>query len=206
MIRRSVDRVSMGVEALRRVTADDGPVASMTRARLLGRVQRGGRRRLVAIAVSLAIPAIITGTLAAKIFGVGAQAVPPAPPRAAVSVTAKQTPQASVESSPDTAPPVAAVDAYRELASYGATHAAHFVRKRFAEALRLWTAYLQTYPEGRFVPEATYNRALALVHLGRRKAAIAALRPIAAGQFGDYRRQEAEALLGALAATRDSLR
>ena len=31
-------------------------------------------------------------------------------------------------------------------------------------------------------------------------AAIAALRPIAAGRFGDYRQQEAEALIGALEA------
>jgi hypothetical protein len=64
--------------------------------------------------------------------------------------------------------------------------------------LRLWTAYLAGYPHGRFVPEATYNRALALVRLGRNKQAVAALKPIAAGRFGDYRRHEADALLGAL--------
>ena len=51
------------------------------------------------------------------------------------------------------------------------------------------------------MPEATYNRALTLVRLGRNKQAVAALKPIAAGRFGDYRRHEAEALLGALSAS-----
>ena len=78
--------------------------------------------------------------------------------------------------------PVAAPDIDGDLAAYGAAHAAHFARKDPAQALRLWTAYLAGHPRGRFVPEATYNRALALVRLGRNKQAVAALKPIAAGR------------------------
>jgi TolA-binding protein len=119
---------------------------------------------------------------------------PLSPPRLSVA------PRAPVEIAPavPVPPPAPAVDG--ELAVYGAAHTAHFARKDPAKALRLWNAYLQRYPQGRFVPEASYNRALTLIRLGRDAQAIAALKPIAAGRFGAYRRQEAEALLGALTA------
>lgn len=208
MIRRSADRVSMGVEALRRLTNDDGPAASITRARLLERVHRAGRRRLAVIASGLAATAIVSGALAATIFGAGTQPPAPASRPAVTRAIAERTPPGPSFAPPPggVVPPAAADDGDTELASYGRAHTAHFVRRRFSEALQLWTTYLRGYPKGRFVPEATYNRALAFVHLGRSREAIAALKPIAAGQFGDYRRQEAEALLGALTAARDSKR
>jgi TolA-binding protein len=203
MTRRPADRVSLGVQALRRLTAEDGPVATITRARVLEREQGRGRRRLPVFALCVAAPLVISGALAAAMLvrraPVPAPAVPavaPAPRPHGVPPPAATLPD--ISKAMPTAPPTADVDA--ELTAYGAAHAAHFGRKDPAQAVRLWTAYLQRYPKGRFVPEAAYNRALTLVRLGRDEQAVAALKPIAAGRFGDYRREEAEALLGALTA------
>jgi hypothetical protein len=85
-----------------------------------------------------------------------------------------------------------------EASLYAAAHRAHFVAHDPAAALGYWDAYLARYPQGRFAPEARYNRALALVRLGRRQEAAAALAPFASGAYGDYRRSEARELLDAL--------
>lgn len=82
--------------------------------------------------------------------------------------------------------------------AYEEAHALHFDAHDAAGALTAWDAYLARYPEGRFAPEARYNRALSLVRLGRRDQAIEALHPFAAGAFGTYRAREAQALLDAL--------
>ena len=65
-------------------------------------------------------------------------------------------------------------------------------------ALSAWDAYLRVADRGVLVPEARYNRALCLVRLGHNAQARTALEPFARGDFGDYRRVEAEALLRAL--------
>jgi len=202
--RRPLDRVSLGVEALRRLTADDGRVATITRARVLERHHGRAGRRMLALAFGAAIPVVVSGALAATLIVRRTPALAPAPmivaplPPPRPSVTRR----APVEIAPATPtpalPPTPAVDV--EFQAYGVAHAAHFARKDPAQALRLWNTYLQRYPQGRFVPEASYNRALTLVRLGRDAQAIAALKPIAAGRFGDYRRKEAEALVGALTA------
>jgi hypothetical protein len=81
---------------------------------------------------------------------------------------------------------------------YAAAHSAHFAVRDPAAALRGWDAYLATYPNGRFAQEARYNRAIALVRLGRATDARTALAPFADGTYGGYRQPEARALLEAL--------
>jgi hypothetical protein len=76
----------------------------------------------------------------------------------------------------------------------------HFVTRDPAAALAGWDHYLRVAPGGRFALEASYNRALCLVRLGRRAEAIVALTPFADGVRGDYRQREARRLIDALAA------
>jgi hypothetical protein len=82
-------------------------------------------------------------------------------------------------------------------ALYRTAHKAHFVDLEPARALDAWDAYLAAFPSGAFALEARYNRALCLVRLGRAGEARQALAPFARGDYGDYRRAEARALLEA---------
>jgi hypothetical protein len=78
----------------------------------------------------------------------------------------------------------------------------HFVEQRYAEALAAWDEYVRSASKGRLVVEARYNRAIALVRLGRRAEAEAALAPFARGEVsGGYRAREARELLDALNAS-----
>lgn len=97
---------------------------------------------------------------------------------------------------PVTAAPGPTTDAEGPL--YAAAHAAHFVDRDAAAALRAWDAYLAAYPDGRLALEARYNRALTLVRLGRLAEARTALAPFAQGALGGYRQREARSLLEAL--------
>jgi hypothetical protein len=81
---------------------------------------------------------------------------------------------------------------------YEVAHRAHFADRDPEAALRAWDAYLAACPDGSLAPEARYDRALTLARLGRRAEASAALRPFAAGAYGDYRGREARTLLEAL--------
>jgi TolA-binding protein len=86
-----------------------------------------------------------------------------------------------------------------DLALYREAHRSHFVARDHAEALSLWNAYLARFPSGIFTLEARYNRAICLVHLGRKQEAETALVPFAEGQFkAAYRQDDARALLDAL--------
>jgi hypothetical protein len=98
----------------------------------------------------------------------------------------------SVVPQPAAAAPVPVLDA--EPRAYGRAHRLHFVADAPARALRAWDDYLAAHPGGAFAPEAAYNRALCLVHLGRRAEALRALRPFARAPAGGYRRAEARAL------------
>jgi hypothetical protein len=82
---------------------------------------------------------------------------------------------------------------------YARAHRAQFVQRDYATALALWDEYLAA-SGGSLGPEARWNRAIALVRLGQREAAIAALRPFAAGQDNGYRQEEAQGLLRVLGA------
>ncbi len=86
---------------------------------------------------------------------------------------------------------------------YARAHAAHFVRHDPADALSGWDAYLAIYPHGRFALEAEYNRAIALIRLGRRAEARSALAPFATAARGGYRQREARELLDALGDAND---
>jgi hypothetical protein len=87
-----------------------------------------------------------------------------------------------------------------ELSLYQNAHRAHFVDKDAGAALAAWNDYLRQMPRGRFAVEASYNRALCLVRLGRSAQAREALLPFARGAFGNYRRTEAAALVEELSA------
>lgn len=115
-------------------------------------------------------------------------------PSAAVAPTSAAEPAPAPVNPPPNPPE--ANDAAHEL--YRVAHQAHFVEHDFASALRAWDAYLAAAPNGRFAPEARYNRALCLVRLGRKDDAERALRPFADGSYGTYRRDEAKALIEAL--------
>jgi hypothetical protein len=93
----------------------------------------------------------------------------------------------------DAAPAQPTSDA--EAAAYGRAHRAHFVEDAPGRALAAWDDYLAVYPAGVFAPEASYNRALCLVRLGRFGAAARALRPFASDARDGYRRIEARLLL-----------
>lgn len=65
----------------------------------------------------------------------------------------------------------------------------------YTRALTAWDEYLAVAPNGRFAPEARFNRAIALWKLGRHDEAKKALEPFANGAYGDYRRDEATRLI-----------
>jgi hypothetical protein len=123
----------------------------------------------------------------------------PAPPRPATAPT--RPPAALAEKAP---PPLPATTSGEVPAAAGAdelyerAHRAHFAGGDPAAALAAWDRYLAAAPRGRFALEARYNRAVALARLGRRDEAARALAPFAAGEFGGYRRAEAERLLRSL--------
>lgn len=81
---------------------------------------------------------------------------------------------------------------------YAEAHRLHFAERDAARALVAWDRYLAAAPYGRFAPEARYNRALALVRLGREADARSALTAIADGALGGYRAAEARTLLEAM--------
>ncbi len=115
-----------------------------------------------------------------------------------MKATPSPTPVAASRASTTRASTLASAKADAEEALYGAAHQAHFVEHDPAAALRAWDDYLAAYPAGRFGLEARYNRALALVRLGRTDEARAALTPFADGRSGGYRQAEARSLLDAI--------
>lgn len=123
---------------------------------------------------------------------------PPPPPAPQPVVALPPLPSVSVSASaePPPPPPPKRVDVD---ALYREAHEAHFVRRDPQAALDAWDRYLAAAgPNGRFVLEARYNRALSLIRLGRKSAAAEALRPFANGDYGNYRRDEATQLLQSL--------
>jgi hypothetical protein len=145
---------------------------------------------------------------------------PPSSPRAAPRVLPAPVPAdsaPSVDPEPITPPPPPAPKATRPpapiaapaapkddaettaLAAYERAHRLHFVDRNYAAAVGAWDDYLRAAPGGRLSAEARYNRALALVHLGREAEAKEALLPFSRGEVaGGYKKDEARALVQAL--------
>jgi hypothetical protein len=126
----------------------------------------------------------------AKVRPVTAHSVEPATPSEA---PAQPEPQPTAAASSPAVPDRASAD---ELAQFRHAQALHLAHD--PAALAAWDAYLQVAKQGALIPEAKYNRALCLVRLGRKAEARAALQPFASGQYTNYRREEARALLEAL--------
>ena len=98
--------------------------------------------------------------------------------------------------SPPSPPPRAAAAEPAELALFRraqALHNAHDIR-----AIAAWDSFLRVASTSVLAPEARYNRALGLVRAQRFDEARRALKPFAAGAYGSYRKDEAQALLARL--------
>jgi hypothetical protein len=123
---------------------------------------------------------------------------PVAPPPLAVAPSARPQHLAALPRalSPPRPQPVASEVEIGAL--YRAAHRAQFSGGDPSLALLLWDRYLAAAPNGSLSPEARYNRAIALARLGRNAEAAAALEPFARGDYGGYRRSEAQSLLEAL--------
>jgi len=121
------------------------------------------------------------------------RAVTPAP------VTDSRVPEAEPAPAPAPAEGNGQPPSDADLARYREAHNAHFRERDFSAALAAWDVYLHEFPQGTFVIEARYNRAICLVRLGRKDQARYALRPFAHGEIGrGYRQAEAKKLLEAL--------
>ncbi len=81
---------------------------------------------------------------------------------------------------------------------YRRAHRLHFEQRDSAAALAAWDEYLRESPGGRFALEASYNRGICLVRLGRATEALRVLEPFADGLYGGYRQVEAGQLVQAL--------
>jgi hypothetical protein len=220
MTKTPPDPVAGGVAAFRRLTGDDTSAGEVTRARLFaGMEHRRHRSRLSKrTAFLVLLPLVASSALAATLIRAtvwtrpSVTAPPPLPAmhprspsrRAAQPITAEQAAPGHPPE-PGVAPTAGPAPTHRqaggpdaELIAYGIAHRAHFASDAPVRTLRLWNAYLRDFPHGRFLPEATYNRAITLLRLNRRREAAVALRPLAAGRFGGYRQVESRALLDAL--------
>jgi hypothetical protein len=138
-----------------------------------------------------------------------APARPASPQRSAAAAAARVPASSSGKSLPAAVSPASpsapapAVDDATGLAratskddeTYARAHRLHFQGNDAAAALVAWDQYLRDFPQGRFVPEARYNRAIDLLKLRRHAEALEALRPFAEGAYGGYHRDDARAML-----------
>jgi len=122
---------------------------------------------------------------------------PPPPPAVAAPPVSRAVYPAPRPFRPAIPPAPAAAAGPEEI--YARAHRAQFAQRDYVAALALWDEYLAT-TGGTLGLEARWNRAIALVRLGRRDQAVAALAPFAAGQNEGYRQEEAQALLRVLGA------
>jgi hypothetical protein len=181
--------------ALGNASAPQAPFATSAQAtRTAEKRDRGTPAQLAPLAPSDEALAPITS----------AEPIPTATTAPRVSaVDERHSPQRSLNQAPSTIPS-ASVAAARPAVNvdelYREAHQAHFVRGDASAALAAWDRYLAAAgPGARMLVEAQYNRAITLARLGRTAEALAALRPFANGEYGNYRRDEARALIESLA-------
>ena len=211
-MRRPTSSMLASVQAFRALTATPADGAA-TRARVLAHAGRAGWRRgswrriatLVLAITGVSISASAAWTALAPVWrSTPAIVVPdeldqgPRPPRRRrgdarpILTIPPAAPDLSAESAP---PSPAAADPDTEAQAYARAHRAHFVDQSPARALAAWNEYLHQYPHSALTPEAQFNRALCLVHLGRFGAATRALRAFAASHSDGYRKADVERLL-----------
>jgi hypothetical protein len=172
-----------------------GPPAARVRA-------SGGAARTEDSANGAAAPRALAAAPSARASVATVDAITAPPPSAPAPSSAGATSKPSHAGTapghgpPRSSPPSATSDPEGDL--YAIAHRAHFVARDPALALQGWDQYLSAYPEGRFAPEARYNRALALVRLGRLAEAREELTAFAEGRRSGYRQAEARSLLEAL--------
>ncbi len=201
--RSSFDEMAHAFRELTEAPSD----GAATRARVLVGAGRSAARHAALRRVGPAIATILVGlsSVSAALTVAGRHWLAPAPVRieanAGDSVVASEAarvvrviPSEAAVTTSSPSPPLSVLDD-AEASAYGRAHHAHFVDDAPSRALVAWDAYLAAFPRGTFAPEAVYNRAICLVRLGRRAAAIRALRPLASGRSAGYRRDEARSLL-----------
>ena len=85
-----------------------------------------------------------------------------------------------------------------ELDTYERAHRMHFHESSPRATLRGWNEYIARFPQGRFLPEAQFNRAICLVRLGDIERAREVLLRLTAAGGSDHPKEQAEKLLARL--------
>ena len=142
--------------------------------------------------VVAAAPVVVTTTATATI----APVIAPPPIETATAVVDV----APVQTAPHVTTPRPTADdsERRALRAYREAERLQFDDKDYARALDAWDRYVPLAGKSPLLVDAKWQRAVCLVRLDRRDEARAALEPFARGELGAYRRDEAQALLGAL--------
>lgn len=228
------DVLQASVRAIQTTGADDRGLADATRHRIQRSLVRRarGRRRLVQSSLIVAVVlvsglawAVSTGRLSLERRGAPAVEDPSDPlpvptmklveaPRAHAAPPVEEPREEHRIEEPreprmelPAARPRAAAPARPAIAEalYRTAHELHFRGVDHAAALAAWDAYLAAEPGGRFAIDARYNRALALVRLGRYAEARTALAPYARGEIAaGYRQPEAKTIVDRLEALNGS--
>jgi len=205
-MRRAAASMSASLRAFRALTAAPADGAA-TRARVLARAGRTRGRRTswrwlaaaalattaISISASAAWRALAPGWRAAPAIVLGLDEGASPPPAEATRGHALRTiPTEDPQALPGSP---AAGDPDAEAQLYARAHRAHFVEQSAVRALAAWTEYLRRFPRGALAPEAAFNRALCLIHLGRFEDATRALQRFAAAGPDGYRKADVERLL-----------
>jgi hypothetical protein len=225
------DRLEQAIACLREFGRELPPEVARTRVRVLSdaaarRRPRLGSWLLATGMLAFAVPALahFTGQLPALTHAIAtfigvereARSGPAThrPERAAqapgagaqgVALSAAPASRADVEAPAETDRPRSAAPKRAAHELYLVAHRLHFGGASPDAAVRAWDAFLRAAPRDSFAPEARYNRAIALLKLGRFEAALAALEPFACSAPGAYRQREARELIGRARAMQSGL-